>query len=464
MKRPVRPAPKGDVLDLHGATVIEPGQFMANMALRNIVIPEGVTEIGERAFYSCMALETVVLPKTMKKIGKMAFMSCRALRQVEIPEGVEEICDHAFGATNNLKEVYLPDSLQRVDRYIFGLGGDSPYATAYMSGELASRLQASSKDSRFLSAISARRYVIDGVGYDNMYDYGKSDTSSSGFTGSVDEKSFDEYRDEMEEACKEGKPLQDMIEAGRKAVSADEYGDKDAFEQAIKNLDKNATVSFSGKHFVLTGFGSYESDIIAEIEKRGGKVHSSMVKMADYLVVCLESPGAAKVKKALEWREKGAANLIVSDYQMWQAIFGKTSATSSGTTRKSASSTGATRKTSPSSGGTKKAAPSTGTTKKAASESGSTSSTTARRKTQPSQLTELENSVNSAASELSQASDRPLTAEERKAVQEAQGILENMQSQMSSTSSALEVHQENLRKQEEEKQRRMEEAKKKACK
>lgn len=343
MKRPVRPLPKGDVLDLNGATVIEPGQFMANMTLRNIVIPEGVTEIGERAFYSCMALETVVLPKTMKKIGEMAFMSCRALRQVEIPEGVEEICDHAFGATNNLKEVYLPDSLQRVDRYIFGLGGDSPYATAYMSGELASRLQAGSKDARFLSAISARRYVIDGVGYENMYDYGRPSSSSSGFSADVESKSFDEYRSEMEEACKEGKPLQDMIEAGRKAVSADEYGDKDAFEQAIKNLDKNATVSFSGKHFVLTGFGDYESDIIAEIEKRGGKVHSSMVKMADYLIVCLESPGAAKVKKALEWRQKGASNLIVSDYQMWQAIFGKAPSTASGTKKSTSSAASTTR-------------------------------------------------------------------------------------------------------------------------
>lgn len=115
-----------------------------------------------------------------------------------------------------------------------------------------------------------------------------------------------------------------MIEAGRKAVYADKYDGygQGAFEQAIKNLDRNAIVTFSGKHFALTGFGIYEKGVIAEIEKRGGIVHSSMVKMADYLIVCLESPGAAKVKKALEWRQKGVSNLIVSDYQMWRAIFG----------------------------------------------------------------------------------------------------------------------------------------------
>jgi len=51
-----------------------------------------------------------------------------------------------------------------------------------------------------------------------------------------------------------------------------------------------------------------------------------MVKMANYLVVCLENPKMFYVNKALEWRAKGAANLIVSDYQMWQEIFGKSNA------------------------------------------------------------------------------------------------------------------------------------------
>lgn len=199
-KKPFRPVPKGEILELDGATVIKPGQFAGNMYLRNIVIPEGITEISEQAFNFCMFLETVVLPKSLKKIGKMAFMGCRSLCYVEIPDGVEEICDHAFGATNNLKEVHLPDSLKRVDRYIFGLGGDSPYATAYMSGELASRLQASCKDSLSLPAISARRYVIDGVGYENMYDYIRQHSSSAGLTVSMESNSFDEYCAEMEAA------------------------------------------------------------------------------------------------------------------------------------------------------------------------------------------------------------------------------------------------------------------------
>lgn len=101
------------------------------------------------------------------------------------------------------------------------------------------------------------------------------------------------------------------------------------------------------------------------------------------------------------------------------------------------------------------------TTVTSASETKASSTTTKRKRTQAQKLSELEETVNTAASELEQASDRPLTAEEQNALQEAQGILANMQSQMSSTTSALETHKENLRKQEEEKQRRIEEAKKK---
>ena len=338
------PLPKGEMLDLEGETVIKSGQFAGNMTLQNIIIPEGVTEIGEGAFYSCMLLETVAFPKSLRKIGKMAFMSCRSLKQVELPEGVEELETHVFGATNNLKEVHLPDSLKKVDRCVFGLGGDSPYATAYLSGKLAKQLYEVNGDA--FNDIYARHIIIDGTPYDSVKAYLYTiGIHAKGYYPPYDpevaaraveerarreEERQKQYRPNMEAACKAGKPLQEMIEAGRQAVNANEYGDKDAFEQAIKNLDKTATVTFEGKHFVLSGFGIYEEDVIAEIEKRGGIIHSSMVKMADYLVVCLESPGAVKLKKALEWRQKGASNLIVSDYQMWQAIFGKMDSSSSG--------------------------------------------------------------------------------------------------------------------------------------
>ena len=150
---------------------------------------------------------------------------------------------------------------------------------------------------------------------------------SAGRSSIPEVASFDAYRAAMEAACKSGKSLQNMIEDARKAVSAAKYADASAFELAIANLDKQASIVFPDKHFVLTGFGIYENAIAAEIEKRGGMIHSGMVRMADYLVVRLASPGAAKIRKALEWRQKGANNLIISDYQMWQTIFAETDST-----------------------------------------------------------------------------------------------------------------------------------------
>lgn len=168
-KAAAKPAvPAGEMLDLNGATVIEPGQFAGNMSLHRVVIPEGVTEIGERAFYSCMYLESVTFPKSLRKIDRYAFMSCRALNRVDLQEGVEELGTHVFGATNSLKEVRLPDSLKKVDRTVFGMGGDSPYATAYLSGDLACRLK---NEESFGDPLYARHYVIDGVGYESMSDF-----------------------------------------------------------------------------------------------------------------------------------------------------------------------------------------------------------------------------------------------------------------------------------------------------
>ncbi|MBO5567845.1 MAG: hypothetical protein J6A79_02705 [Clostridia bacterium] len=294
-----------------------------------------------------------------------------------------------------------------------------------------------------------------GDDYKALYEYGKAETVSrfgNYIPNEEPERSYRDYRQDMEAACKAGKPLQEMIDAGRKAVESSFMGDKDAFDQAVKNLDRDANIVFSGKHFVLTGFGEYEDGVIAEIEERGGVIHSHMVKMADYLIVCLESPGASKVKEALNWRKKGASNQIVSDYQMWQAMLGK--ASSSSVAQKKPTATPKTTSSSASRS-------STVTQNKTASTSASKapSSTSSRaKKTASDQMAGLEKTVSSTASELANAARTATTAEEKKAIQEAQSILENMQSEMSSTSSALEKHAEHLRKQEEEKEKRMAEA------
>ena len=98
--------------------------------------------------------------------------------------------------------------------------------------------------------------------------------------------------------------------------------DSELLQYAREHIDEDAIVTFEGKHFVLSG---YESDIANETEAairaRGGVMHSSMVKMADYLVLRLETfCGCSKLNKALEWRSKGSNVKIITDEMLRKAL------------------------------------------------------------------------------------------------------------------------------------------------
>lgn len=79
-----------------------------------IVIPEGITEIGEGAFMDCTQLEKVTLPSTLKVIGKGAFKDCTNLKEINIPYGVTTIGERAF---ENCTSVYmvLPDTVTTIE-------------------------------------------------------------------------------------------------------------------------------------------------------------------------------------------------------------------------------------------------------------------------------------------------------------------------------------------------------------
>ena len=62
----------------------------------DVVIPEGVTEIGASAFYWFKNLQSVVIPEGVTKIGDSAFSHCENLQSVVIPEGVTKIGVSAF--------------------------------------------------------------------------------------------------------------------------------------------------------------------------------------------------------------------------------------------------------------------------------------------------------------------------------------------------------------------------------
>ena len=86
----------------------------------DVVIPEGVTEIGDWAFNGCKSLTSVVIPESVKKIGWNAFEDCESLSSVVIPASVTEIGGWAFSGCKSLTSVVIGEGVTEIGKWAFG--------------------------------------------------------------------------------------------------------------------------------------------------------------------------------------------------------------------------------------------------------------------------------------------------------------------------------------------------------
>ncbi len=73
------------------------------IALRRIIFPEGLKEIGEFAFNFAKYLETINIPSTLQRLKRSCFEECTKLNSSPIifPEGMIEIGERAFRGCNH---------------------------------------------------------------------------------------------------------------------------------------------------------------------------------------------------------------------------------------------------------------------------------------------------------------------------------------------------------------------------
>ena len=83
---------KGSV-DENGKPIAVPAERWAY--LTEVVIEDGVTEIGKDVFQGCVGLTNVTIPDSVKKIGTWSFYMCKGLKNVDIPANTE-IGDSSF--------------------------------------------------------------------------------------------------------------------------------------------------------------------------------------------------------------------------------------------------------------------------------------------------------------------------------------------------------------------------------
>lgn len=81
----------------------------------DVVVPEGVSEIGNSAFAWCINLSSITIPDTVKAIGNCAFYGCSNLKEVLSFSGVQTIGSDAFADCKSLNSITLPEVLTRID-------------------------------------------------------------------------------------------------------------------------------------------------------------------------------------------------------------------------------------------------------------------------------------------------------------------------------------------------------------
>ena len=94
----------------------------SNDSLKSVKILNDVEKISSRAFYMCENLKDIQLPTTLKTIGSKVFYYTQ-LREVILPESVTEIDYEVFSGCDSLRMVVLSDSLKYMDNDIFSYSG-----------------------------------------------------------------------------------------------------------------------------------------------------------------------------------------------------------------------------------------------------------------------------------------------------------------------------------------------------
>ena len=83
--------------------------------IEQIILPNGLTEIGYEAFSGCMNLKEISIPNSVTSIGEYAFYSCSGLKEINIPDSVVSICGTTFNGCNSLKEIHFPEGVKEMN-------------------------------------------------------------------------------------------------------------------------------------------------------------------------------------------------------------------------------------------------------------------------------------------------------------------------------------------------------------
>ena len=101
-------------IDGYQITSLESWCFSDREWLKQVVLPDGITEIFSIAFANSRNLETVNFPASLQSIGSLAFRDCIAFKNGHVPGSVKTIEGGAF-ENSGIEDLILDEGVERVD-------------------------------------------------------------------------------------------------------------------------------------------------------------------------------------------------------------------------------------------------------------------------------------------------------------------------------------------------------------
>ena len=101
-----------------GTTAIAEKVFFCSTSVKQIQIPDSVTQIGKGAF-SRTSLEKIVLPAGLQALQDELFEFCYQLKKVVLPEGLLSIGENAFAYCSKLTSLEIPSAVRWIGSRAF---------------------------------------------------------------------------------------------------------------------------------------------------------------------------------------------------------------------------------------------------------------------------------------------------------------------------------------------------------
>ena len=96
--------------------VISVEGFILNKKIKNVVISEGISEIGFGAFSECTSLKSITIPNSITLIDANAFCGCKSLDSIFLPDSIR-IFFGAFQGCSSLKSIVIPSASFNTNGY-----------------------------------------------------------------------------------------------------------------------------------------------------------------------------------------------------------------------------------------------------------------------------------------------------------------------------------------------------------